>query len=328
MSITKRDGRYFLDFRPNGLSGKRVQRYFDKRTDAVRYQRELIENPTKPVAQADSRTLKDLVGLWYDLHGRSLKSSSDTRYRLLKMSDCLGNPLARLLSSEHIAEYRKLRIDSGISEATLNREVTTLKAMFRELKRLSVIDYSPLFLDMRKLREPRTELSYLTLEQVKLFLDNCAFSSNKSLFFVVRVCLATGARWSEAEGLMFNDCNNNGFTFRDTKNGYSRYVPVDESFYSDVRHYLFVNKSFDTCYGAFRVAFKRSGFEVPRGQLSHILRHTFASHFVMNGGNIKTLQTILGHTSLNTTMKYAHLSRDFLAQAVQYNPLAFIKMDA
>jgi site-specific recombinase XerD len=44
----------------------------------------------------------------------------------------------------------------------------------------------------------------------------------------------------------------------------------------------------------------------------HALRHTFASHFVMNGGNLLALQKILGHSDLKMTMIYAHLAPDFL----------------
>ena len=44
----------------------------------------------------------------------------------------------------------------------------------------------------------------------------------------------------------------------------------------------------------------------------HLLRHTFASHFIMSGGNILTLQKILGHSDLKMTLVYAHLAPDFL----------------
>jgi len=43
-----------------------------------------------------------------------------------------------------------------------------------------------------------------------------------------------------------------------------------------------------------------------------LLRHTFASHFVMSGGSLVTLQKILGHTDLNKTLVYAHLLPDVL----------------
>lgn len=47
---------------------------------------------------------------------------------------------------------------------------------------------------------------------------------------------------------------------------------------------------------------------------------TFASHFMMNGGNLLTLQKILGHQSIQMTMRYAHLSPDHLSEAVQFAP--------
>lgn len=69
---------------------------------------------------------------------------------------------------------------------------------------------------------------------------------------------------------------------------------------------------------------KRCNIELPRGQCTHVLRHTFASHFMMNGGNILALKEILRHTSLNMTMRYANLSPECLQDAANLNPLANI----
>lgn len=66
--------------------------------------------------------------------------------------------------------------------------------------------------------------------------------------------------------------------------------------------------------------FFQYGYGVPRGQLTHVLRHTFASHFMMNGGNILVLQKTLGHSTL--TMRYAHLAPEHLQEAKTLNPLA------
>jgi len=76
------------------------------------------------------------------------------------------------------------------------------------------------------------------------------------------------------------------------------------------------------CYHTFRKAITATEIELPDGQLTHVLRHTFASHFMMNGGNILTLQRILGHASLTTTMRYAHLAPEHLQEARVLNPLA------
>ncbi len=74
----------------------------------------------------------------------------------------------------------------------------------------------------------------------------------------------------------------------------------------------------------FRLGVEKAGIRLPEGQLTHVLRHTFASHFMMNGGNILVLQKILGHSSLTMTMRYAHLAPDHLQEAARLNPLALV----
>ncbi|PZP25880.1 tyrosine-type recombinase/integrase [Pseudomonas kuykendallii] len=60
---------------------------------------------------------------------------------------------------------------------------------------------------------------------------------------------------------------------------------------------------------------------LPAAQSSHVLRHTFASRFIMNGGKILTLQRFLGHQSLAMTMRYAHPAPDHLQAAVGFGPV-------
>jgi site-specific recombinase XerD len=131
--------------------------------------------------------------------------------------------------------------------------------------------------------------------------------------------LVTGARWSECEKLTIDKLQNGGFYFTNTKNRKSRFVPVSQDLYQQIQTRL-TQAPFKSCYSAFRSAYNRTGLE-SKGQCAHILRHTFASHFVMSGGNLTALRQILGHSSLAVTMKYAHLAPDYLNQAVQFNPL-------
>jgi len=59
----------------------------------------------------------------------------------------------------------------------------------------------------------------------------------------------------------------------------------------------------------------------PDGKVSHVLRHTYASHFMQKGGNTLVLQQILGHSSITDTMKYSHFAPTHLEDAVKLNPL-------
>lgn len=83
-----------------------------------------------------------------------------------------------------------------------------------------------------------------------------------------------------------------------------------------------MGRIFGYAISAFREGVERAGLVLPDGQMTHVLRHTFASHFMMNGGNILTLQRILGHANVTMTMRYAHLSPDHLQEAKALNPLA------
>lgn len=65
--------------------------------------------------------------------------------------------------------------------------------------------------------------------------------------------------------------------------------------------------------------------QLAEGQKTHVLRHTFASHFMINSGNILVLQQILGHANIRETMRYAHFAPDHLEDAVILNTLANFK---
>jgi site-specific recombinase XerD len=86
------------------------------------------------------------------------------------------------------------------------------------------------------------------------------------------------------------------------------------------------DRLFKTAYEAFRDGVKLAKLILPKGQLTHVLRHTFASHFMMDGGNILVLQKALGHHNLTMTMRYAHLSPDHLQEIKRLNPLSKLKL--
>ncbi len=120
-----------------------------------------------------------------------------------------------------------------------------------------------------------------------------------------------GARWSEAEQLTFNQLQWNSVTFTKTKSGKLRRIPIDTELFGilNERRKFGQRRVFANCLSAFRSAIERTNIQLPKGQMSHVLRHTFASHFIMKGGDILTLQRILGHSDIKVTMRYAHLAQ-------------------
>jgi len=109
-------------------------------------------------------------------------------------------------------------------------------------------------------------------------------------------------------------------TFVNTKSGKSRSVLAAPELFKEIRKHLEKHGEFSFSLSAFRRALDKSGIKLPAGQAAHVLRHTFASHVVMSGGDILTLQRILGHANITMTLRYSHLASDHLALACALAP--------
>lgn len=127
------------------------------------------------------------------------------------------------------------------------------------------------------------------------------------------ICLATGARWSEAEKLKPTSVRKGVITFSGTKSGKVRSIPISEELETKLISHWKQYGQLTSAITSFRRALARTSIRLPKGQAAHALRHTFASHFIQNGGNILTLQKILGHSTVAMTMRYAHLAPNGLA---------------
>ncbi|ELK4791463.1 integrase [Pseudomonas aeruginosa] len=174
---------------------------------------------------------------------------------------------------------------------------------------------------MKLLKLQERELSWLMTEQIGELLESIrSRCDNPHTELVTLLCLATGARWSEAEKLPAQRLQGNVVTYAGMKSGKVRHVPIPPELADRVRAHWRMHGPFTSCITSFRRALERTTIRLPQGQASHALRHTFASHFMMNGSNILTLQKILGHSTLTMTMRYAHLSPGHLQDAIRFGP--------
>lgn len=309
--------------------GQRFRRTFDNKVDARQFELSVLNKRQEKDSdflpkRSDKRRLLELVKLWFDLHGHTLRDGGRRFRALQRLAERLGNPIAQKLDATMYARDRRHRSQAGISDKTLNNELTYIRAVFNELRSLGEIKYQNPLATVRAIRLQENELSWLTHEEIEELLAavrNRGDGTNLHLELIVLVCLATGARWSEAERLGPTSVRNGAVTFSNTKSGRVRTVPVDQALADRLLAHWRSYGPFTSSIGAFRRALAKTSIQLPKGQASHVQRHTFASHFMMNGGNILTLQRILGHSSVKVTMRYAHLAPEHLQDAVTFGPM-------
>jgi integrase len=324
--ITKGENGWDVDFWLDRSAGiRKRKKAFRTKSEAERWVIDLKRQYSLRGRDPGER-LSDLVNVWHELHGCTLKD----KYRLprtLAVVELLGNPIASSLTALDFSRFRMERLKT-CTASTVNHEHRYIKSVFNELIRLGVWNEPNPVANLRQLKVDEVELTFLSLDDCRLVLDECTASNNSHTLPVAKLCLATGARWDEAETITRVQVANGMVRFARTKNGKGRSVPIPADLQALMleRGYPGGGRLFSSCRSAFRKAYERTGLHTP-GQLTHILRHTFASHYMMQGGNILALQKILGHGDIKMTMRYSHLAPDHFATALTFSPLALLRQE-
>lgn len=319
MAIKKDGDKWLADVRPQGVDGKRYRRKFSTKFEAVQYEKHLLataHNKEWLEKPADRRHLSELIDLWWKYEGQSKKTSEAYLKELRLVDKELCYPKVYQITHKLLTDYRMKQLNAGKAMTTFNRKMNCLSNVFTVL--INVQEYHgdhPV--KGFKLKRPKSrEMAFLSVEEINQLLSLL----NGDMLKIAKISLATGARWGEAENLRGANVMNGRVTFIDTKNGKDRTVPISEELEKEITNGK-AGRLFQSCYSDFYTVLKSCDFELPKGQAAHVLRHTFASHFMMNGGNILTLQKILGHATITQTMSYAHFAPDYLQDAVRFNPL-------
>lgn len=344
MSIKKLEsGEWLVDCRPDGRAGARVRKKFRTKNEAMVFERRLMgdgargEFEKKP--KQDERRLSDLVSLWFKLHGSHLKRGEKCLAFLERMVKNLGNPRAAEFTASSFTQYRsdrlagkwgRVKVDengkrsgetSPITANTANHELSYLRAVFNELERLGEWAGENPLSKVRALKFDQSEMAYLSSEQISLLLTRLD-KETSDVGAIARICLSTGARWAEAANLEPNQVRDGRIHFTRTKSAKNRTVPIAPALEKLLADSMPFQSSYRETWYSFADVVNEIDLGLPKGQVTHVLRHTFASHYMMNGGDILTLQRVLGHSTLEMTIRYAHFSPGHLAEVVNLNPLA------
>lgn len=329
-------GEWQCDIRPNGVKGKRVRKTFATKGEAVAYEKYIIEETAdKPWLgeKQDNRRLSDLINQWHDLYGRTLTDADRMMSKLRAICNGMGDPIASQITAADFSRYREGRLKGEIPDIngrcmpikprTVNHEQRNLSAVFGTLKKLGHWQLPNPIAGIPTFKIDEQMVSFLYPPEIKTLLEHLSESKSDSVLMVAKICLATGARWSEAEELEGSQITPYRITYKNTKSKKVRTVPISKNLYDEIPKKR--GRLFTPCRKTFERIVEKAGINLPEGQCTHVLRHTFASHFMMNGGNILVLKDILGHSDIKMTMVYAHFAPSHLEDAVSKNPLTMIE---
>ena len=252
----------------------------------------------------------------------------------------------KYLNDMKISDFRSflsyLR-NKDISSTSIARIISSLKSFFNYLLNTNLIESTvvqSLRTPKQKKSLPRPISSELAIETIKHAQDmekeKWIGLRNKSILMLLYGC---GLRISEALNLNFEDINENDYLIIKGKGNKERMVPLMNYVKNDIENYihecpknfmkddpLFVGKRLDRLspriiqYVLEKI---RHNLSLPETATPHALRHSFATHLLDSGGDLRTIQELLGHSSLSTTQKYTKVETEKLYDAYsKTHPLA------
>jgi len=329
------DNRYLLDLTlPGGSKNDRIRKKHKTQGEAKRHKAFLLNKRTQspewaPKKQVkDTRRLSELVNEWHTAHGQFLKDGLRRKVKLEIICNVLGDPIAQQLDKEMFADFRTTRAET-VKLKTVNNEHGYLCSMFNTLIQLGKWKHANPVENIPKFKLAENELTYLEGHEIVALLRELDKADNQEPRLIAEICLSTGARWMEAQKLSKSQIKGQSIQFSKTKSKRNRFVAVDDALheklkgrYKDHSERLFSDKRNDHIFDAAVLA---ANITLPEGQATHVLRHTFATHFLINGGDIRELRDILGHTCIKTTERYLHLIRSKQTRATQINPITMLR---
>lgn len=223
---------------------------------------------------------------------------------------------------------------TGYTKSSIGRKLAAIRAFFAWLVRTGQLAVNPAELIATPKREQRLPF-HLNIDQTVTLVEGPAHASDEQPcrlrdIAILELLYSSGLRVSELAGLAVGDLERTGGMVRVMgKGGKERIVPVGSAALTALEAYLSErgnpsdeNPLFLGCRGkrinrrtlARIVERWASSITAFRSISPHTLRHTFATHLLEGGADLRSIQELLGHASLSTTQKYTHVGLDRLLE--------------
>lgn len=338
MAVTRWRGAIYIDVYVNlpGRKSKRIRRRAPIQTkkDAAAYERKVLADEYR-LAGKSEKTFAEFVRVEFKAYALANNSPAEVlrkkkalEYHLLP---AFGALYLRDIGVREIDAYKALKLLS-LKPKTVANHLSVLRRALSLAKEYGEIDSVPV---VRMPKTPHQKFDFLTFEEAERFIR----AASPRWRAMVTIAISTGLRIGELRALRWDDVDleRGSITVRHNatveqkvkapKNDKFREVPLSDGARAVLRSHRHLRGPLVFCKedGSMfqeyecKPGVKTTSKHANIGRIVywHVLRHTFASHLAMRGVPMRTLQELLGHSSLAMTQRYAHLAPNVPREAVR-----------
>lgn len=234
------------------------------------------------------------------------------------------------LKREDVRKYLKYLDDCKLKNSTIARRISAIRSFYNYLLSNGVVENN-IFNNVRNPKLEKKLPNYLSYEELAIILDNIDMSTEIGVRnrLIIEMFYATGCRVSELINIKMSDINTTNKSIKIMGKGSKERIVYYGEYAEDYLN-KYLNTGFNKGSKYLFLNDKREKFSIQEVEqvihkliehlaikthvTPHTLRHTFATHLLNNGADIKSVQELLGHASLNTTGIYTHVSNERLKE--------------
>jgi tyrosine recombinase XerC len=249
------------------------------------------------------------------------------RLDLADFAQFLGDTAIEKTDYLTLRKYLAILKEKNLKSRSVYRKISTLRSFFRFLCREGYLKTNPI-ISLSSPKQDKHLPTFLTEEEITKLIEAAKGEDERGLRdrAILETFYSTGMRISELVGLDTQDIDFIGAVVKVRGKGKKeRLLPIGEVALRAIKHYLdnrkkeaqavFLNKSGRRISdrGVRNIVAKYLRIiSLRQGISPHTLRHSFATHLLNRGADLRSVQELLGHANLSTTQIYTHLTTDKL----------------
>ena len=324
-NLFKKGNIYYADFY---IDGKRYKRTTGKRrqSDARVAAEEIVAATLEELFVEAEISLAGLIARYMKVIRVENKTWKDKVVRLRRFVEFVGDVKLSRISPLVCQEFITHVSSGGVSNATVNRYLATIKHLFNKAIDWEMLERNPvrrikLYRETPRMRYySAAELKRLTYQARQLSWKRA--SENQYVFYyILMTAIYTGMRLGEIINLKWDDIQGGSFVIQKSKNGKKRHVPVKDELSKVLRElpndgeYIFPlrRRKSDAVTKIWSKVSRLAGIKDGR---FHDIRHTFGSNLIRSGVDVVTVKELLGHSDLRMTQIYTHSSLEQKEKAI------------